>query len=171
MEKRMDLNDAEAIYSMGYYYSNGELGLPRNHAKALELYHRAAELGSVESYSSIGTAYKDGIAVERDEKKAKHYYELGAMGGDTIARNKLGVGEARSGNMDRALKHFLIAARDGDSNSLAAIKELYKLGLATKDDYTEALRSYQAYLNEIKSDQRDEAAAFNDSYRYYNSAV
>ena len=139
--------------------------------KALELYHRAAELGSVESYSSIGTAYKDGIAVERDEKKAKHYYELGAMGGDTIARNKLGVGEARSGNMKRAMKHFMIAARDGDSNSLAAIKELYKLGLATKDDYTEALRSYQAYLNEIKSDQRDEAAAFNDSYRYYNSAV
>ena len=38
---------------------------------------------------------------------------------------------------------------------------------ATKDDYTQALRAYQAYVVEIKSPQRDEAAAFNDAYKYY----
>ena len=38
---------------------------------------------------------------------------------------------------------------------------------ATKDDYAKALRAYQANLVEIKSPQRDQAAAFNDAYKYY----
>jgi len=39
---------------------------------------------------------------------------------------------------------------------------------ASKDDYTKALRTYQEYLVEIKSVQRDEAAAYDEAeYRYY----
>ena len=68
--------------------------------------------------------------------------------------------------MDRALKHWMIAVRSGYSDSLAMIKELYTNGHATKDDYTKALQLYQTYLSEIKSKQRDEAAAFSDKYRY-----
>jgi len=40
-------------------------------------------------------------------------------------------------------------------------------GHVAKDHYTNALRSYQAYLNEIKSDQRNKAAAFDAKYKYY----
>ena len=36
-----------------------------------------------------------------------------------------------------------------------------------KDEYAKALRAYQANLVEIKSAQRDEAAAFNDEFEYY----
>jgi len=41
------------------------------------------------------------------------------------------------------------------------------ISTATKDDYTEELQSYQVYLGEIKSDQRDKAAALNAHNRYY----
>jgi len=51
--------------------------------------------------------------------------------------------------------------------SVEEIKDMYLHGRATKDDYMEALRSYQTYLGEIKSAQRDEAAAYDDLYRYY----
>ena len=51
--------------------------------------------------------------------------------------------------------------------SLDAIKQLYSKGHATKDDYTKALLSYQAYLGEIKSDQRDKAAAAHEDFCYY----
>ena len=61
----------------------------------------------------------------------------------------------------------MIAVAGGHSNSLNEIQELYSNGHATKDDYTKALQSYQAYLGEIKSKQRDEAAAANNLYRYY----
>jgi len=40
-------------------------------------------------------------------------------------------------------------------------------GHTTKDDYMTALRLYQEYLVEIKSSQRDEAAAAHERYRYY----
>ena len=38
---------------------------------------------------------------------------------------------------------------------------------ATRDDYEKALKDYQAYLVEIKSDDRDKAAAYDDEYKYY----
>ena len=89
------------------------------------------------------------------------------MGGHVNARHNLGAKEGQAGNMDRALKHFMIAAGCGDNGSLKAIQALFMDGKATKDDYSKALRSYQANLVEIKSSQRDEAAAFNDAYKYY----
>ena len=61
----------------------------------------------------------------------------------------------------------MITVRNGVSNSLKNIKLMYKNGDATKDDYAKALRSYQAYVDEIKSEQRDEAAAFKDEWKYY----
>ena len=74
----------------------------------------------------------------------------------------------KAGNKQRALKHFTVAVRGGDAQSLKQIKSLYTSGHATKEDYTAALRSYQTYLTEIKSGQRDKAAAFDSNrYQYY----
>ena len=84
-----------------------------------------------------------------------------------MARHNLGMSEGRAGNMDRALKHFMIAAGIGYSGSLENIKLMFMDRDATKDDYAKALRSYQAYLVEIKSPQRDEAAAADENYKYY----
>ena len=93
------------------------------------------------------------------------------MGGDATARCNLGIEEAEAGNMDRVLRHWMIAARDGESDSLTNIKYFCFDGLVTRDYYAKALRSYRTYLDEIRSDQRDEAAASNDRYKYYESAV
>ena len=59
----------------------------------------------------------------------------------------------------------MIAVRDGFAPSLTRIKLLYSYGHATKDDYTTALLSFQEYLGEIKSDQRDKAAAADEELR------
>ena len=62
----------------------------------------------------------------------------------------------------------MIATRDGKSVSLNIIKQMYSKGHATKGEYTRALQAYQVYLEEIKSPQRDEAAAYSKKkYRYY----
>ena len=95
-----------------------------------------------------------------------HYFELAAIGGCTEARYNLGLLEQRAGNMSIALKHYMIAA--GYDESLKEIREFYMNGHATKDDYAKALRAHQKYVDGIKSDQRDKAAAFNrEKYRYY----
>ena len=89
------------------------------------------------------------------------------MMGNETARCNLGNKEGKAGNIDRALKHFMIAVRSGYANSLNMIKRLYSSGHATKEDYSKALQSYQTYLNEIKSKQRDKAAAYRKRCRYY----
>ena len=58
----------------------------------------------------------------------------------------------------------MIAAGGGRAESLTMIQK--SNGLATKDYHTNALRVYQVYMEEIKSEQRDEATAFN-KYKYY----
>ena len=119
-------------------------------------------------YYCIGIAYDNGNGVEVDKQKAIiKYWELAAMNGDTLARFNVGAMEAQSGNWNRALKHYMIAVKGGTAKSLSNIKNIYSRGHATKEEYTKALHSYQAYLEEIKSNQRDEAAAFREDFKYY----
>ena len=88
------------------------------------------------------------------------------MKGHVKARDNLGIIEEDAGNTERALKHYMIAVRGGDNDSLDCIKDMYSDGDATKEDYTKALKSYQIYLDEVKSKQRDEAAAASDDNKY-----
>ena len=162
-KKRMEVGDPYAFYSMGSSYFFGQYGVPQDSAKAIELWHKAGKFG----YNNIGHSYNNGDGVERDAKMASHYFELAAMEGDAAARHNLGADEYIAGNYDRALKHYMVAVRGGDTDSVKAIQQLYMDGHVEKDHYANALRSHQVYLNEIKSDQRDKAAAFHDGYRYY----
>ena len=166
VKKRIEVGDAYCAI-LGGYYSNGIRGFPQDGEKALELWHRAGERGNAASYNNMGSAYFHGRGVERDVKKVIHYYELAAMGGSVNARHNLGCNDGNAGNIDRALKHFMIAVEDGDSNSLKQIKQMFSNEYATKDDYVKALKAYQAYLSEVKSDDRDNAADYDDEYKYY----
>ena len=166
LQKRVEVGDAKAILVVGNYYRRGEDGFPQDYDMAFELFVRAGDLGHAKAYNSIGCAYDNGHGIEKDEKKATHYYKLAAIGGDVYARHNLGIKEEDEGNMNRALKHYMIAAGGGLDNSLKEIQELYTNGHAAKDDYATSLRAYQAYLAEIKSTQRGAAAAAY-AYRYY----
>jgi len=164
LTKRMEADDANAMHNLGMMYYQGTDGFPQDYTKALTLWHRAVEFGYSAAYNNIGYAYDHGQGVEVDEEKAVYYYELAAMGGDVHARHNLGTLEDNEDKFDRALKHYMIAVRGGESKSLDYIKDMYTNGDATKEDYTKALQAYQEYLGEIRSDQRDKAAAFSDVY-------
>ena len=115
---RMDNNDPSVIFNRGCDYRDGICGYQQDHIKALELYHRAGELGCAKAYVSIGYAYDAGEGVEVDKKKSKYYLELSAMMGNEAARHDLGMKEEDEGDMERALKHYMIAAGSGDAGSL-----------------------------------------------------
>ena len=92
-----------------------------------------------------------------DKKKAKHYWELAAMNGNVAARHNLGCGEMMAGNHERAYKHFILAARSGDEESLNNVKNGFMDGIITKDEYANTLRAHQKIQDEMKSDMRDKA--------------
>ena len=166
-KKRVGTDDANAIYNLGCSYYHGEDDVPQDRTKALELWSRAVELGNASANNNIGYAYCQGEGVERDMKKAQHYWELAAIGGNVRARYNLGCLEENTGKMRIALKHYMIVAGCGHDKSLKKIQEFYMNGHATKNDYATALRAHQKYIDGIKSDQRDEAAAFNECWRYH----
>ena len=83
------------------------------------------------------------------------YLVEAALCGHPIARNNIGVLEIGNGNYDKAVKHFIIAATLGYDKSLDALKDLYKDGHASKEDYAGALRAYQAAVDATKSSMRD----------------
>ena len=51
----------------------------------------------------------------------------------------------------------MISAKMGHKGSLEMIKEMFVRGLATKEQYAEALKGYQSAVEETKSHDRDEA--------------
>ena len=159
LKKRVEGDDAVAIRNLGSYYYYGVYGLRQNYRKANKLFLRAGGLGDATAYCNIGYAYDLGEGVERDTRKAKYYYEIAAVGGDIISRNNLGCLEAQEGNMDRAMKHFIISAAAGHDKSLKAMQQGYLDCHATKDDFEKALRAHKESKDEMKSEQREAAAA------------
>jgi hypothetical protein len=59
--------------------------------------------------------------------------------------------------MERAVKHFIIAANMGGEESMKALWNCHARGLVEKDDLSATLRLHQAAVDATKSPQREEA--------------
>ena len=90
-------------------------------------------------------------------KRTLHYYEIAAKGGHDQARANLGVLNWNLDNTEVAIKHYMIAAAQGNDHALNGIKEGYMEGNVTKDDFAKALRDHKSAQDEMKSDQRAKA--------------
>eukprot|EP00979_Chaetoceros_neogracilis_P008161 scaffold1805_cov166-Chaetoceros_neogracile.AAC.2 len=155
MKKHVEANNAQAIVNLGLCYQFGKIGLRQDHAKALELFHESAKLGNHFAYLSLSICYRDGGIVEKDTRKATYHQEK-----QHIIRNLvLWLGMYAQGNMDRAYKHWMISANDGCDLSMKTVQEGYKEGFVTKDDYAKTIRAHGNSIDEMKSDDRDRAAA------------
>jgi len=53
----------------------------------------------------------------------------------------------------------MISANDGHASSMKSVQEGYKNGFVTKDDFAKTIRAYGNSIVEMKSDDRDRAAA------------
>ena len=157
--KRVKANDTYAMVEVGsMFFYNGDYG------KAFEYWAKAAELGDVLAHFELAMLYRRGEGVERDFAKEVYHLEEAAIGGHHVARNNLGNYERMSGNMERAVKHFIIAAKLGYDHpmisSLGAVKQGFQMGIVSKEEYAATLRGHQAAKDATKSQQRDEAYAF-----------
>ena len=154
MMKRIKANDPDAMCEMGTrLYHEGD------HDKAFEYWTKAAELGDSKAHHNLGYMYERGKGVEKDEEKAVYHYEKAAIGGDPSARFNLGNHEARNGRVDKAVKHYIIAAKLGHTGAMETLWDHYKHGSITKEDLDATLRTHQAAIDATKSPQREAAAA------------
>ena len=154
-KRRAEANDPAALYDIGdMYHSEGD------YISAFECFSKAVAFGNyAPAHRELSLMYHDGEGVEKDTKKRVYHFEEAAIGGDLIARHNLGYLEELLGNMDRAVKHWIIAANLGYDDSLESLKKYYRKGLVSKDDLASALRAHQAAVDATKSPTREEAEA------------
>ena len=154
--KRIEANDPVALCIMGTRrLKDGD------YTAAFEYWSRAAALGDVKGHYQLSTLYHYGQGVEKDEKMERHHLTVAAIGGHSLARHNFGALEGRNGQYNRAAKHFIIAAKLGRDESLKCVKELYKTGHVSKEDFVAALRGHNAAIEATKSPQREEAAEYD----------
>eukprot|EP00984_Skeletonema_dohrnii_P021744 scaffold10944_cov84-Skeletonema_dohrnii-CCMP3373.AAC.3 len=133
------------------HYQKGDYEL------AFEYYTNAAELGDATAHNNLTFMYRNGQGVEKDEKKEVYHLEEAAIAGHPRARCNLAFYEWKNSRFDRAVKHWSIAANLGYDDSIQALKECYKEGKVSKDDFAAALRAHQAAVDTTKSPQREAA--------------
>ncbi|KAL7531408.1 hypothetical protein ACHAWF_003757 [Thalassiosira exigua] len=152
--RRVGFGDAEFIFYMGCCHQHGYHGLPKGEEKALELFLRAAELGSVRACLEIS---------RRDSTKTRHYLEKATKLGSARARYNLGCVENDEGNDIQVLNHWKIAAAIGFKDALEAVLVCYNRGLLSKEEYEGILRSSQKAKEEEWSKEREMVRLYRDS--------
>ncbi len=154
--KRIKANDPVAIYKMGV-----DCQVEGDFDGAVGYYTKAAALGHMDAHYNVSCMYATGEGVEKNEKKKIYHLEEAAIGGHAGARNNLGYFAEINGQTNRAMKHYIIAAKLGGDGALEAVKKAYQYGDVSKEDFEAALRGHQAAVDATKSEQRDAA------YKYY----
>ncbi len=59
------------------------------------------------------------------------------------------------------MKHFIIGSKLGDNDALKMVKDGFRRGFVSKEDFEAALRGHQAAVDATKSEQREEAYIFD----------
>ena len=104
--ERVKANDPVALNQVGAKcYNKGDS------EGAIEYWTKAVILGDVEAHHQLSVMYRKGLGVEKDEERELYHTEQAAIGGHPDARHNLALLERRNGRVDRAVKHFIIAAQ------------------------------------------------------------
>jgi TPR repeat protein len=149
--KRVEANDVGAMHALGNYHYHGLGGLQQDQAKAIELWKQAAKLGSSQAHYNLVVDYRHG----GDLKKAKFHYEAAAMAGHEVARNMLGNMEFKSGNKERAVKHWIIAASAGSDSAMHTLLVVFGQGVLSRESIDSTLTAYNNSCAEMRSEARD----------------
>jgi hypothetical protein len=153
--KRIEANDPVAMCQQG-----GKCYEKEDYSSAIEYWTKAAGLGNVEAHYRLAGCYRLGHGVEKDAKKETFQWEEAAIGGHPEARFLLGCIDRRNGKFDRAMKHWVIAANQGNGDAIEKLREQYAKGRISKENFAAALRAHQAAVDATKSPQREAAEEF-----------
>ena len=153
--KRVDANDPFAMRQEGRKQEDAG-----DYRSALKYFLTAADLGDAEAHYRLADFYCKGNGVEKNMGKVMYHIEAASIIGHPHARHFLACLEERSGNTEAAVKHWVIAAAQGQVLSMKVLKDEFRKGIVSKDDLATALRAHHAAVNAMKSPQRDMAADY-----------
>ena len=145
------------MFALGGNYLAG-YNVPLDQKRCIELYHMSARAGSSQACYFLGFDYWrgrsfDNFVLKENRPKAMRLFARGAKLGDPMCLYNIGLTRHADGKED-CLRYYLAAASAGYQEALDKVKELYMAKAVTKEDYANALRSFQSVYDEINSDSR-----------------
>jgi TPR repeat protein len=160
VEAHAEKGNKDAMYNLAYRYVNG-IQAPRDVIRGLDMYHMAAVAGHYHACRELGDMYLYGKNVMKNAEKGVRLYIAGIRLGDPISLYKYGkIRSLMKENKvegvpdDLPKKCFLKSASAGYKPALDKVKDLYTTNDVTKQEYSDALRSYQSVYDEMNSEAR-----------------
>jgi TPR repeat protein len=161
-----DQGDANAQYTLGYMYDNGE-GVPENDVEAVRWYRLAAGQGLPSAQTEMGFMYANGEGVPENDVEAVLWYRLAADQGDAQAQHNLGFmyanGEGARENDVEAVRLYRLAADQGLATAQYNLGLMYAKGEGVPKNDAEAVRWFR-----LAGDQGLARAQHNLGFMYDN---
>ena len=114
-------------------------------------YARSADLGFSTAHGHLGVIYDEG----GDMKKMRYHYEAAAVAGNEVARFDLGCMEFNDGNMERAIKHWIVAASAGHYQVMRHLNLCVEKVHVSRKSIDSTLAAYNYSCAEMRSKARD----------------
>ena len=169
LSRRVECRDPEALCSMAMVHGYGQLGLPVDQTKCIDLLREAADLGSPGAQHQLGVFYLNGeMGLAQNEEEALKHWEQAAESGHVQAQHSLGCMKAeqsycrntslsiRCTNHVAAMRHFRMAASAGYRISMESLIARFELGFLHHSDLAETLQEMYRSRSELKSEGRDQ---------------
>ena len=141
-----------------HYFGHGKYYPQKDKAEGWKWYMRAVEAGSGEAAMDVGKLYWEGDFVEKDDAKALEYSQKAASLGEIHAYKFIGDILMKRGDLEEAMLNYRKALICGlsDASLFKRIRNGFKDGYITRDEYAYTLKEYQATSEEAKSEGREE---------------
>ena len=160
-EKRMQLaktGNHAVLFDIATYYFDGVGGYKQDKIEAVKWCQRAVEAGSARAAIKLASIYNAGDVVGNDDAKRLFYLKKACeIGSEPNAFCKLGRYLMDQGEIEEAMLNFRKAAICGmeDDHLFQLLRNGFKKGFITKDEYAFTLRENQAAAAEYKSAARE----------------
>lgn len=159
IQRAADAGSSEGAHRLALVYAQGPAGTPRNEARALELFEKAASAGHVRAQINLGILYMRGLGLPRDLVNARAWLEKAAATGDPQAIYTLGRAMDESSEQVapdpvRAVDLYRRAAEKG--HVLAAMR--YGLALSEGVGIKRDIAAAQRWLVQARDNGVPEAA-------------
>ncbi|HWT99194.1 MAG TPA: hypothetical protein VN229_16310, partial [Terriglobales bacterium] len=130
-----------------HIFREGEGAVAPNPVESTKWLERLAQGGNVPAMSDLGTAYLQGIGVEKNAKIAHDWYLRGASRGSGEALFNLGLlyqsGYAGDPDFKRAADYYMRAANANSGRAMMALGDLYANAQGVSRSMSQALAWYE----------------------------
>ena len=165
VSSEVDANNESKLAKKQYRKAN-KLYKRKKYYQAFELFKQSAELGYAKSEFRLGYMYAKAKGVDKDEKKAREWYEKSANKGNSSAQFNLGT-LLRFDDVDESVKWLKKAANNGHAPAQNNLGVMYKLGhIGGWGNPDEALKWYM-----MAAEGGNKAGQVNVCAIYYNKGA